>query len=67
MDFSFTEDQNAIRDLANQIFGDRASDEFLLGFDRTEDTYDEPLWTTWPNRACWVWRCPKQREESVWA
>ena len=26
MDFSFTEDQNAIRDMANQLFGDRASD-----------------------------------------
>ena len=36
MDFKFTEDQNAIRDLASQIFGDRASDEFMLEFDRGE-------------------------------
>lgn len=46
MDFSFTDDQNAIRDLANQIFGDRASDEFLLAFSRTDETYDEQLWQT---------------------
>jgi alkylation response protein AidB-like acyl-CoA dehydrogenase len=46
MDFSFSEDQNAIRDLAAQIFGDRASDEFLLEFSRGDDTYDEVLWST---------------------
>ena len=34
MDFSFSEDQTAIRDLANQIFTDRTTDEFLLAFDR---------------------------------
>jgi alkylation response protein AidB-like acyl-CoA dehydrogenase len=46
MDFSFSDDQNAIRDLAGQIFGDRASDEFLLTFSRTAETYDEQLWQT---------------------
>ncbi len=46
MDFSFSEDQNAIRDLANQIFSDRATDEFLLEFDRNDDVYDDALWTT---------------------
>ena len=46
MDFKFTEDQNAIRDLASQIFGDRASDEFMLEFDRGEDAYDDQLWST---------------------
>lgn len=45
MDFSFTEDQNAIRDLAQQIFSDRATDEFLLEFSRTDNTYDDSLWT----------------------
>ena len=44
MDFQFTEDQNAIRDLASQIFSDRASDEFLLEFDRGDETYDTQLW-----------------------
>ncbi|MCP4841235.1 MAG: acyl-CoA dehydrogenase family protein, partial [Halieaceae bacterium] len=46
MDFNFSEDQNAIRELAFQIFTDRATDEFLLEFSRTENTYDESLWQT---------------------
>ena len=46
MDFNFTGDQNAIRELAHQIFSDRATDEFLLEFSRAGDTYDEVLWRT---------------------
>ena len=46
MDFSFDDDQLAIRELAYQIFTDRATDEFLLNFSRTDDTYDEELWQT---------------------
>jgi 3-oxocholest-4-en-26-oyl-CoA dehydrogenase beta subunit len=46
MDFNFTEDQNAVRDLATQIFSDRATDEFLLDFSRNDDVYDETLWQT---------------------
>lgn len=46
MDFTFTEDQSAIRELAYQIFTDRASDEFWLEFSRGKDTYDENLWQT---------------------
>lgn len=46
MDFNFSEDQNAIRELAYQIFTDRATDEFLLDFSRTDNTYDDALWQT---------------------
>jgi alkylation response protein AidB-like acyl-CoA dehydrogenase len=46
MNFEFNDDQNAIRELAYQIFTDRATDEFLLAFSRTDDTYDETLWQT---------------------
>lgn len=46
MDFSFDEDQNAIRDLASQIFTDRTTDEFLLDFQRAGHTYDDALWST---------------------
>lgn len=46
MDFSFNEDQQAIRELAHQIFTDRATDEFLLGFSRGDATYDDELWST---------------------
>ena len=46
MDFDFSEDQKAIRELAYQIFTDRSSDEFLLAFSRTDETYDETLWQT---------------------
>ena len=46
MDFSFSEDQIAIRELAYQIFTDRATDEFLLDFYRNDDAYDQQLWQT---------------------
>jgi 3-oxocholest-4-en-26-oyl-CoA dehydrogenase beta subunit len=46
MDFNFSDDQNAIRELAYQIFTDRSSDDFLLAFSRTDETYDETLWQT---------------------
>ncbi|MEH6549903.1 MAG: acyl-CoA dehydrogenase family protein [Pseudomonadales bacterium] len=46
MDYSFNEDQLAIRELAYQIFTDRATDEFLLAFSRTDQTYDDELWST---------------------
>ena len=46
MNFDFSDDQNAIRELALQIFADRATDEFLLQFSRSDDTYDEDLWRT---------------------
>jgi|AntAceMinimDraft_5_1070358.scaffolds.fasta_scaffold01441_7 alkylation response protein AidB-like acyl-CoA dehydrogenase len=46
MDFNFSDDQNSIRELAHQIFTDRASDEFLLAFSRTDQTYDDTLWQT---------------------
>ncbi len=46
MEFSFTDDQNAIRELAYQIFTDRATDEFLLSFSRQDATYDDELWST---------------------
>jgi alkylation response protein AidB-like acyl-CoA dehydrogenase len=46
MNFNVSDDQAAIRELAYQIFTDRASDEFLLEFSRTAETYDEQLWAT---------------------
>jgi alkylation response protein AidB-like acyl-CoA dehydrogenase len=46
MDFSFSEDQTAIRDLAAQIFTDRTTDEFMLAFSRNQQTYDNELWAT---------------------
>ncbi len=46
MNFDFDEDQLAIRELAYQIFTDRATDEFLLEFSRAKKTYDAQLWVT---------------------
>lgn len=46
MDFSFSEDQTAIRDLAHQIFTDRTTDEFMLNFSREAGVYDDDLWST---------------------
>ncbi|MEH6584881.1 MAG: acyl-CoA dehydrogenase family protein, partial [Halioglobus sp.] len=46
MDFSFSEDQIAIRELAHKIFTDRTTDEFMLAFDKTDHVYDDELWAT---------------------
>ena len=46
MNFEFNEDQLAIRELAYQIFTDRATDEFLLEFSRGDAIYDDQLWST---------------------
>jgi alkylation response protein AidB-like acyl-CoA dehydrogenase len=46
MDFRFSEEQEAIRELAHRIFTDRATDEFLLSFSRTGQAYDDALWQT---------------------
>lgn len=46
MNFDFSDDQTAIRELALQIFADRATDEFMLKFSRSGQTYDEDLWRT---------------------
>lgn len=44
MDFSFSEDQNAIRELASQIFTDKVTDDYLLNFTRDGSVYDAELW-----------------------
>ncbi len=44
MDFSFSDEQNAIRELAAQIFADHATDEAMQQFARGEDTYNDALW-----------------------
>jgi 3-oxocholest-4-en-26-oyl-CoA dehydrogenase beta subunit len=46
MDFSISEDQQAIRDLSKQIFGDIATDENLLAFSRSDNVYHDELWST---------------------
>ena len=46
MNFDFSEDQLAIRELAYQIFTDSATDEALLKLARSGGTFDEPLWST---------------------
>ena len=44
MDFTLTEDQTAIRELAAQIFTDRVTDEYLSHYTKANKTYDEKLW-----------------------
>ena len=44
MNFTFSEEQTAIRELAHQIFADQASDDRLLAFSRSDATYDDSLW-----------------------
>lgn len=46
MDFALSEEQQSLRDLAAQIFGDRVTDESLRAFDRDGHAYDAGLWQT---------------------
>jgi alkylation response protein AidB-like acyl-CoA dehydrogenase len=44
MDFSFSEDQIAIRDLSRQILGDRLTDDHVKSRARDPEWYDGELW-----------------------
>jgi 3-oxocholest-4-en-26-oyl-CoA dehydrogenase beta subunit len=44
MDFSLTEEQEAIRDLARRIFADRVTHERLLELERSGEWFDAALW-----------------------
>lgn len=44
MDFSFSEEQIQIKDLANQILRDNCSDDFLMSFGKSGQRYSEELW-----------------------
>jgi len=45
MDFKPTEEQQAIRELARQIFGDRVTHERLLALEKSGEWYDTELWS----------------------
>lgn len=45
MDFSVSEDQTAIKELAHQIFSDKATADRLLELDRADQDYDTELWS----------------------
>jgi len=44
MDFAFTEEQEALRELARQIFGDHAGNEHLREIEASADGVDVALW-----------------------
>ena len=44
MDFEFTEDQNAIAEMAGSVFADYCTDDRLRQFDTSENAFMEPLW-----------------------
>ena len=44
MDFSITEEQQTIRELASQILGDRCTDDYHNEFDRSTEEFDQTLW-----------------------
>jgi alkylation response protein AidB-like acyl-CoA dehydrogenase len=44
MDFSLSETQEAIRDLARKIFGDHVTHERLLELERSKEYFDTALW-----------------------
>ena len=66
MDFNFTEDQNAIRELAYQIFTDRATDEFLLNFPAVTRPTTMASGPHWPSRVYWALPFPKLLAAAGW-
>ncbi len=46
MNFEFSDEQKAIRELAAQIFADASNDESLLAMARRGEIYNEELWQT---------------------
>jgi alkylation response protein AidB-like acyl-CoA dehydrogenase len=44
MDFSISEEQQSIQELAKQILGDRCTDDYQNEFDRLPEDFDEALW-----------------------
>ena len=44
MDFSLTEEQTSIQDLARQIFSDRVTDDVLREFEKSDAPFDQELW-----------------------
>lgn len=46
MEFSFSADQLAIRDLAKQIFSNKLTDDYLRKYDYDARSFDSELWQT---------------------
>ena len=46
MDFSFSDEQEAIRDLARRIFSDHGENERLREVEASEEGVDRALWST---------------------
>ncbi|MCB1617062.1 MAG: acyl-CoA/acyl-ACP dehydrogenase [Pseudomonadales bacterium] len=44
MEFSFSEEQVQIKDLANQILRDNCTDDFLMSFSKSGELYSQQLW-----------------------
>lgn len=44
MDFHYSEDQRAIREMAESIFGDHCTDAYQAEWDRSGDSFDRALW-----------------------
>ena len=44
MDFSFTDEQKALANLAGQILADRSTTERLKTVERSDDGFDRELW-----------------------
>ena len=55
MDFNYSEEQEAVRQLAGQIFGDRSTHERLKQIEAAADNdgpFDRELGRSWPTPAC---------------
>ena len=50
MDFSYSEEQREVRELAQKILGDQTQPEHLAEIDKLEDRFDEKLWQDMESR-----------------
>ena len=67
MDFSFSEEQAALRDLAAQIFADMADDRTRASRSNgapTTASIERTLWPRSPRRNCWV--SPSPKSSAAW-
>jgi len=46
LDFTYSEDQRAIQELAESIFGDHCTDAYQASRDQSSDSFDQKLWST---------------------
>ena len=69
MDFAFTEEQDAVRDLAEQVFTGTATLERVKEVEASDERMDRASGRSWPPPASWASACrrPTAVRASAWS